>query len=66
MEFKDYYVVMGVEFMVFLKEIKIVYCRLVCKYYLDVSLEVDVESKFKEVVEVYEVLKDIEWWVEYD
>lgn len=58
MEFKDYYVIMGVKLMDDFKMIKIVYCWLVCKYYLDVSKEFNVEVCFKEVVEVWEVLSD--------
>lgn len=66
MEFKDYYVILGVELSVGEVEIKIVYCWLVCKYYLDVSKEVGVEDKFKVVNEVYEVLCDLEKCVVYD
>lgn len=66
MEFKDYYKIFGVLLEVDDKEIKVVYCKLVCKYYLDVNVDVDVENKFKEVVEVYKVFKDVEKCVEYD
>lgn len=59
MEFKDYYVMFGVELIVGDVEIKIVYWWLVCKYYFDVSKEVGVEEKFKVVNEVYEVLCDL-------
>lgn len=58
MELKDYYVIMGVKLMDDFKIIKIVYCWFVCKYYPDVSKELDVEVCFKEVVEVWEVLSD--------
>ncbi|QHB33761.1 curved DNA-binding protein [Yersinia canariae] len=66
MEFKDYYAVMGVEPTASLKEIKTAYRRLARKYHPDVSSEADAESKFKEVAEAYEVLKDAEKRAEYD
>ncbi|WP_145599266.1 curved DNA-binding protein [Yersinia alsatica] len=66
MEFKDYYAVMGVEPTASLKEIKTAYRRLARKYHPDVSSEADAESKFKEVAEAYEVLKDAERRAEYD
>ncbi|AHM72202.1 curved DNA-binding protein [Yersinia hibernica] len=66
MEFKDYYAVMGVEPTASLKEIKTAYRRLARKYHPDVSAEADAESKFKEVAEAYEVLKDAEKRAEYD
>lgn len=58
MELKDYYVIMGVKSTDDFKIIKIVYRRFVRKYYFDVSKESDVEVRFKEVVEVWEVLSD--------
>ncbi|QQN37386.1 curved DNA-binding protein (plasmid) [Rahnella aceris] len=66
MEFKDYYAVMGVEPTASQKEIKTAYRRLARKYHPDVSSETDAESKFKEVAEAYEVLKDAEKRTEYD
>ncbi|PJG61463.1 curved DNA-binding protein [Yersinia kristensenii] len=66
MEFKDYYAVMGVEPTASLKEIKTAYRRLARKYHPDVSSEANAESKFKEVAEAYEVLKDTERRAEYD
>ncbi|MGP2471092.1 curved DNA-binding protein [Yersinia sp. 2540 StPb PI] len=66
MEFKDYYVVMGVEPTASLKDIKTAYRKLARKYHPDVSSEPDAESKFKEVAEAYEVLKDTERRAEYD
>ena len=66
MEFKDYYAIMGVEPTASLKEIKTAYRRLARKYHPDVSSEADAESKFKEVAEAYEVLKDTERRAEYD
>ncbi|CNH74601.1 curved DNA-binding protein CbpA [Yersinia massiliensis] len=66
MEFKDYYAVMGLEPTASLKEIKTAYRKLARKYHPDVSDEPDAESKFKEVAEAYEVLKDAERRAEYD
>lgn len=66
MEFKDYYAIMGVEPTASLKEIKTAYRRLARKYHPDVSTESNAESKFKEVAEAYEVLKDTERRAEYD
>jgi curved DNA-binding protein len=47
-------------------EIKRAYRRLARKYHPDVSKEPDAESKFKEVGEAYEVLKDSEKRAAYD
>ena len=66
MEFKDYYATMGVEPNADLKTIKTAYRRLARKYHPDVSTEDDTESKFKELAEAYEVLKDDERRAEYD
>lgn len=66
MEFKDYYATMGVEPNADLKTIKTAYRRLARKYHPDVSTEDDAESKFKELAEAYEVLKDEERRAEYD
>ena len=66
MEFKDYYATMGVEPNADLKTIKTAYRRLARKYHPDVSTEDDAESKFKELAEAYEVLKDDERRAEYD
>ncbi|CAI0906945.1 Curved DNA-binding protein [Serratia entomophila] len=66
MEFKDYYATMGVEPAADLKTIKTAYRRLARKYHPDVSTEEDAESKFKELAEAYEVLKDEERRAEYD
>lgn len=55
----DYYEVLGLVKGVLDDEIKKVYCKFFKKYYLDINKEVDVEEKFKEVFEVYEVLSDL-------
>ncbi|MBF1994902.1 curved DNA-binding protein [Serratia symbiotica] len=66
MEFKDYYATMGVDPAADLKTIKTAYRRLARQYHPDVSTEKDAESKFKELAEAYEVLKDEERRAEYD
>lgn len=66
MEFKDYYSLLEVEPSADLKTIKTAYRRLARKYHPDVSSEKDSESKFKEMAEAYEVLKDSEKRAEYD
>ncbi|MBJ7222662.1 MULTISPECIES: curved DNA-binding protein [unclassified Brenneria] len=66
MEFKDYYAALEVDPSADLKTIKTAYRRLARKYHPDVSSEQDAESKFKEVAEAYEVLKDSERRAEYD
>ncbi|MEC5319398.1 curved DNA-binding protein [Brenneria populi subsp. brevivirga] len=66
MEFKDYYAALEVDPSADLKTIKTAYRRLARKYHPDVSAEPDAESKFKEVAEAYEVLKDSERRAEYD
>lgn len=66
MEFKDYYAILGVTPSDDLKVIKTAYRRLARKYHPDVSSENNAESKFKEVAEAYEVLKDAERRAEYD
>ncbi|MGE9553741.1 curved DNA-binding protein [Erwinia amylovora] len=66
MEFKDYYALLEVDPSADLKAIKTAYRRLARKYHPDVSSEKDAESKFKEMAEAYEVLKDSEKRAEYD
>ena len=66
MEFKDYYSALGVSRDAAPEEIKRAYRRLARKYHPDVSKEPDAESRFKEVGEAYEVLKDPEKRAAYD
>lgn len=67
MQKRDYYEVLGVERNVFEFDIKKVYWKLVLKYYLDKNLDnKEVEEKFKEVVEVYEVFFDVQKCLCYD
>ncbi|MEX0386994.1 DnaJ C-terminal domain-containing protein [Spiribacter onubensis] len=58
MEFQDYYKTLGVNREASKDEIKKAYRRLARKYHPDVSQEPDAETKFKQVAEAYEVLKD--------
>ncbi len=66
MDFKDYYAALGVEPTADLKTIKTAYRRLARKYHPDVSTETNAESRFKDVAEAYEVLKDKDRRAEYD
>ena len=66
MEFKDYYVTLGVERDATQDEIKRAYRKLARKYHPDVSKEADAEEQFKLVGEAYEVLKDPEKRAAYD
>jgi curved DNA-binding protein len=66
MEFKDYYGIMGVEPDAGADEIKRAYRKLARKYHPDVSDEPDAETRFKEIGEAYEVLKDPAKREQYD
>ena len=66
MEYKDYYNIMGVERDASQDDIKRAYRKLARRYHPDVSSEPDAESKFQEVQEAYEVLKDPEKRAAYD
>ena len=65
-EFKDYYKILGVAEDADQDAIKKAYRRLARKYHPDVSQESDAESRFKEVGEAYEALKDPERRRQYD
>ena len=66
MKFTDYYKVLGVSRDASKAEIKSAYRKLARKFHPDVSKEVDSETKFKEIGEAYEVLKDTEKRAAYD
>ncbi len=66
MEYRDYYQILGVPRAATAEDIKKSYRRLARKYHPDVSKEKDAESKFKELQEAYEVLKDPQKRAAYD
>lgn len=66
MEYRDYYEVLGLDRTASQDEIKRAYRKLARKYHPDVSHEADAETRFKEVGEAYEVLKDPEKRAAYD
>src|ERR1700729_2636741 len=66
MQFKDYYDTLGVKRGASADEVKRAYRKLARKYIPDVSKERNAESKFKDVQEAYEVLRDPEKRAAYD
>ena len=66
MQFRDYYETLGVARNASQDDIKRAYRRLARKFHPDVSREANAESRFKEVGEAYEVLKDPEKRSAYD
>ena len=66
MDFKDYYIVMGLERDASQDEIKRTYRKLARRYHPDVSKEANAEARFKELGEAYAVLKDTEKRAAYD
>lgn len=66
MEFKDYYDILGVQPDASEDDIRRRYRKLARKYHPDVSKEADAESRFKDVSEGYEVLKDPEKRAAFD
>lgn len=66
MKFKDYYEVLGVKRTDNADEIQKAFRKLARKYHPDVNKGKDAETKFKEINEAYEVLKDQEKRTKYD
>ena len=67
MEYKDYYKILGVDKTAVSEEIKKAYRKLARKYHPDVNPnDKTAESKFKEVQEAYDILKDEKKRKEYD
>jgi curved DNA-binding protein len=66
MQYKDYYLVLGVTRGAGADDVKRAYRKLARKYHPDVSKERNAESKFKDVQEAYEVLRDPEKRAAYD
>ncbi|MDN5862953.1 MAG: DnaJ domain-containing protein, partial [Salinisphaera sp.] len=66
MEFKDYYDILGVKPDADQAQIRRVYRKAARRYHPDVSDEPDAESRFKDISEAYEVLKDPEKRAAFD
>ena len=66
MEYKDYYTILGIKRDASQDEVKRAYRRLARKYHPDISKEANAETKFKDIGEAYEVLKDPEKRTAYD
>jgi len=65
-EYKDYYQILEVDKKATQADIKRAYRKLARKYHPDLNSEGEAESRFKEVGEAYEVLKDPEKRAAYD
>lgn len=66
MEYKDYYKILGVERCASDDAIRKAYRKQARKYHPDVSQEPDADTRFKEVGEAYEVLRDKDKRAAYD
>lgn len=66
MKFKDYYQALGVPREANADDIKHAYRRLARKFHPDLNKQPDAETRFKELGEAYEVLKDPEKRAAYD
>lgn len=66
MNYKDYYKIMDVDKTASQDDIKKSYRKLARKFHPDVSKEKDAESRFKDINEAYEVLRDKEKRAAYD
>ncbi|MDR5758958.1 DnaJ C-terminal domain-containing protein [Caballeronia sp. LZ035] len=58
MKYRDYYALMGVPRSATEAEIKTAYRKLARKFHPDLNKEADAETRFKEIGEAYQVLKD--------
>lgn len=65
-QYKDYYQILGVDRNASDEQIRKAYRRLARKYHPDVNKSAEAESKFKDINEAYEVLKDPEKRQRYD
>ena len=66
MNYKDYYKIMDVDKTASQDDIKKSYRKLARKFHPDVSKEKNAESRFKDINEAYEVLRDKEKRAAYD
>ena len=66
MQYQDYYATLGVSRTASQEEIQKAYRKLARKYHPDVNPSPEAESRFKEITESYEVLKDKEKRRTYD
>ena len=66
MDYKDYYVTLGVSKKATKGEIRKAYRKLARKFHPDVNKSAQAETRFKEINEAYEVLKDQEKREKYD
>ena len=66
MDYKDYYATLGVSKSASQEEIQRAYRKLARKYHPDINKAADAESRFKEINEAYEVLKDGDRRSKYD
>lgn len=66
MDFKDYYKALGVAPDASAEDIKRTFRKNARKYHPDINTDADAETKFKDVNEAYEVLKDPEKRAAYD
>ena len=66
MDYKDYYEILGVKKDASQDDIQKAYRKLARKLHPDVNKAADAESKFKDIGEAYEVLKDEDKRKKYD
>lgn len=66
MDFKDYYAILGVNKHASQDDIQRAYRKLARQYHPDINKTPEAESKFKDVGEAYEVLKDPDKRAKYD